>query len=72
MAAFALPAYPGRVSTLESSSQPAVESPAPPSLAGISAFPDAVPSVTPGARAEPGKKILLAAPRGYCAGEVGS
>ncbi|WP_434056297.1 4-hydroxy-3-methylbut-2-enyl diphosphate reductase [Georgenia wangjunii] len=39
-----------------------------PSLAGSSAFPDAVPSRTPGALAVPGKKILLAAPRGYCAG----
>lgn len=52
----------------ESSSRPDVESPAPPSLAGISAFPQEVPRFTPGAAAEPGKKILLAAPRGYCAG----
>ncbi len=40
----------------------------PSSLAGASAFPDAVPARTPGAVAVPGKKILLAAPRGYCAG----
>ena len=40
----------------------------PPSLAGASAFPDAVPSRTPGAQAIPGRRILLAAPRGYCAG----
>jgi len=38
------------------------------SLAGASAFPDEVPAVTPGAHAVPGKRILLAAPRGYCAG----
>jgi len=38
------------------------------SLAGASAFPDEVPAVTPGARAVPGRRILLAAPRGYCAG----
>src|SRR5699024_6733083 len=30
--------------------------------------PQAVPQWTPGAKADPGKKILLAAPRGYCAG----
>ncbi|SNU02159.1 4-hydroxy-3-methylbut-2-enyl diphosphate reductase [Ruaniaceae bacterium KH17] len=41
---------------------------APASLAGASAFPDAVPTLTPGVTAVPGKKILLAAPRGYCAG----
>ena len=40
----------------------------PSSLAGASAFPDAVPARTPGVVAVPGKKILLAAPRGYCAG----
>ncbi|HZK04215.1 MAG TPA: 4-hydroxy-3-methylbut-2-enyl diphosphate reductase [Actinomycetaceae bacterium] len=40
----------------------------PTSLAGSSAFPDAVPSVDPAVVAEPGKRILLAAPRGYCAG----
>lgn len=38
------------------------------SLAGASAFPDEVPARTPGADAQPGRKILLAAPRGYCAG----
>jgi len=38
------------------------------SLAGASAFPDAVPARTPGAEAVPGRRILLAAPRGYCAG----
>ncbi len=38
------------------------------SLAGASAFPDAVPARTPGAAAVPGRRILLAAPRGYCAG----
>ena len=47
-------AYPGRVST----------STKPTSLAGISAFPGDVPS-TPSAD---GKRVLLAAPRGYCAG----
>lgn len=40
----------------------------PTSLAGASAFPDAVPEVAPDVVAVPGKKILLAAPRGYCAG----
>ncbi len=39
-----------------------------PSLAGASAFPDAVPPQTPGAKSIPGRRILLAAPRGYCAG----
>ncbi|PYG00865.1 4-hydroxy-3-methylbut-2-enyl diphosphate reductase [Georgenia satyanarayanai] len=38
------------------------------SLAGASAFPDDVPARTPGAAAVPGRRILLAAPRGYCAG----
>ena len=38
------------------------------SLAGASAFPDAVPARTPGVTAVPGRRILLAAPRGYCAG----
>jgi len=38
------------------------------SLAGASAFPDAVPARTPGVDAVPGRRILLAAPRGYCAG----
>ncbi|MFC4554073.1 4-hydroxy-3-methylbut-2-enyl diphosphate reductase [Georgenia faecalis] len=47
----------------------AAVAPAPgPSLAGSSAFPDAVPARTPGALAQPGRRILLAAPRGYCAG----
>ena len=41
---------------------------APTSLAGASAFPDAVPQVADDVVAIPGKKILLAAPRGYCAG----
>lgn len=40
----------------------------PMTLAGASAFPDTVPDVGPTAKPEPGKKILLAAPRGYCAG----
>ena len=40
----------------------------PATLAGASAFPDAVPARTPGAVGKPGHKILLAAPRGYCAG----
>lgn len=47
-------AYPGWVSTSTN----------PTSLAGISAFPGDVPSA-PNAE---GKKVLLAAPRGYCAG----
>ncbi len=38
------------------------------SLAGASAFPDDVPAHTPGVEAVPGRRILLAAPRGYCAG----
>ncbi len=40
----------------------------PTSLAGASAFPDEIPAVTPGVDADPDRKILLAAPRGYCAG----
>ena len=48
--------------------EPTTVRPAPSSLAGASAFPDAVPALTPGARAVPGRRILLAAPRGYCAG----
>lgn len=44
------------------------EAVSPQSLAGASAFPDAVPERTPGVQAVPGKRILLAAPRGYCAG----
>ncbi len=43
---------------------PSAETGGPVSLAGASAFPDSI-AVTPGAD---GKKVLLAAPRGYCAG----
>ncbi len=38
------------------------------SLAGASAFPDDVPTISPDVVAAPGKKILVAVPRGYCAG----
>ena len=38
------------------------------SLAGASAFPDDIPARTPGVDADPDRKILVAAPRGYCAG----
>lgn len=40
----------------------------PSSLAGASAFPDDVPARTPGVIADENRRILLAAPRGYCAG----
>src|SRR5690606_37458630 len=60
--------YPGGVTTVPSAAQASPDRPEVRSLAGASAFPDAVPERTPGAKAVPGRRILLAAPRGYCAG----
>ncbi|GAA1627549.1 4-hydroxy-3-methylbut-2-enyl diphosphate reductase [Georgenia ruanii] len=66
MARPAGPTYPGPVTSAPHATSPAAPAavPAGSSLAGASAFPASVPSEP----APDGKRILLAAPRGYCAG----
>ncbi len=65
MARPAGPTYPGPMTTAPLATGPAAPAvPAGSSLAGASAFPSSIPSEP----APDGKRILLAAPRGYCAG----